>query len=325
MSFYQKITSISMILLAAFFLVAISTNDADARSSGGGRSFGGGFGGSSGSSFSSPAQRSAPAANTGAAAAGQRGGIAPGLAGGLLGGALGGMLLGSMFGAGGQGMGILPWLLLFGVGFLLYKRFKNQQNNAGERRQNSPFPIPPIGGVGGGAGNTGSSAFPGFGANQSDSAPSGAFGIEEGLAQIARHDRYFDRNHFLEVASDVFFQVQAGWMRRDLDSYRHLLGNQLAAEYAEHFQEMRQKGVINKLESIAIRQVDIVGAGSDGREDFVTVLFTANLLDYTVNDKTGELLEGSMTQPVKFAERWSWARPTGTDDWKLEGIEVAEG
>ena len=127
------------------------------------------------------------------------------------------------------------------------------------------------------------------------------------------------------MASDVFFQVQAGWMRRDLDSYRHLLGAQLATEYAGHIDELRQKGQINKLESIAIRKVEIVAAGSDGREDFVTVLFTANLLDYTVSDTSGELVEGSMTQPVKFAERWTWARPTGTDDWKLEGIEVAEG
>ena len=143
--------------------------------------------------------------------------------------------------------------------------------------------------------------------------------------QITQRDRSFDRNHFLEVASDVFFQVQAGWMRRDLASYRHLLGAQLATEYAGHIEELRRKGVINKLESIAIRKVEIVAAGSDGHEDFVTVLFTANLLDYTVSDTTGELVEGDMTQPVKFAERWTWARPVGTDDWKLENIEVAEG
>ena len=84
---------------------------------------------------------------------------------------------------------------------------------------------------------------------------------------------------------------------------------------------MRAKGELNKLESIAIRQVELVDAGSDGREDFVTVLFTANLLDYTVDDKSGDLLSGSMTEPVKFAERWTWARPVGTEDWKLEGID----
>lgn len=145
--------------------------------------------------------------------------------------------------------------------------------------------------------------------------------LEEGFEQIRKSDRGFDVNYFKEIASDVFFQVQAGWMRRDLDSYRHLLGAEITAEYDRHFQEMKEKGQTNKLESIAIRTVDVTQAGSDGREDFITVLFKANLLDYTVDDKSGELLDGSMTNPVKFEEEWTWARPTGTEDWKLEGIK----
>jgi predicted lipid-binding transport protein (Tim44 family) len=84
---------------------------------------------------------------------------------------------------------------------------------------------------------------------------------------------------------------------------------------------MRSNGHINKLESIAVRGVEIIQAGSDGYEDFVTVLFTANLLDYTVDDKSGELVSGSMTNPVKFREEWTWARSTGTQNWKLEGIK----
>ena len=148
--------------------------------------------------------------------------------------------------------------------------------------------------------------------------------LEDGFAQIRQHDPGFDKQYFVEVASDVFFKVQAGWMRRELDSFKPLLGEQLAGEYAAHFAEMREQGHINKLESIAIRKVEPVDAGSDGKEDFVTVLFTANLLDYTVDDKSGDLVKGSMTEPVKFAERWTWARPVGTESWKLEGIEAAD-
>ena len=104
-----------------------------------------------------------------------------------------------------------------------------------------------------------------------------------------------------------------------------LLGEQLASEYAGHFEEMRENGHINKLESIAIRKVDLVNAGSDGEEDFATVLFTANLLDYTVDEKSGEVVDGSNTNPVKFAEEWTWARPSRTDNWLLEGIKVVTG
>ena len=141
------------------------------------------------------------------------------------------------------------------------------------------------------------------------------------MALIRIADPDFDPNYFVEVASDVFFKVQAGWMRRDISSYRHLLGEQLASEYEAQFAEMEVKGELNKLENISIRKVEVIDAGSENGEDFITVLFTANLLDYTVDDKTGELISGSDTEPVKFAEEWTWARPIGTQDWKLEGIK----
>ncbi|MGI6655951.1 MAG: Tim44 domain-containing protein [Desulfobulbus sp.] len=294
--------------LLACFEASITTDYADARPRAGGRS------------FSSPAQRApkqqvAPRQqmNQSRPQQAQPGGFGRGLMGGLIGGALGGLLFGSLFGAGGSGPGILPLILLAVAGYFLYKRFINRPAESGGPRSQGPpsslfqreggqfgsssmhSPIPPI----------------------RDTDP-----LSAGLAEIRQTDPGFDEKYFLEVASDVFFKVQAGWIRRDLDASRHLLGNQLAQEYAQHFEEMKAKGYINKLESIAVRKVEIAAAGSENGEDFVTVLFTANLLDYTVDDTTGELIDGSMTEPVKFAEKWTWARPIRTEDWKLEGIEV---
>jgi len=294
----------------AFMEAGITTDYADARSKSGGRS------------FSSPANRStqqqAPSqvGQQRQQQTPQAGGFGRGLMGGLLGGAIGGMLFGSLFGASGSGMGILPLLLLGGVGYFLYKRFANRPatpSNSGYQPPSAPNLFQ------GGAGQFGGSSMPPV----PPVAPLGATNtLEQGLAEIRLNDPGFDEKYFLEVASDVFFKVQAGWMRRDLTAYSHLLGSQLAAEYDRHFAEMKGKGHLNKLESIAVRKVEIVGAGSDNGEDFLTVLFTANLLDYTVDEKTGALVEGSMTEPVKFAEKWTWARPLRTEDWKLEGIEV---
>ena len=304
----KRCTPFLLVFFALTFLEAgITTHYADARSQSGGRS------------FSSPANRQAP--QSAPSQFGQRpqqsqpGGFGRGLLGGLVGGALGGMLLGSLFGAGGSGMGILPLLLLGGVGYFLYKRFVNRPPPS-----DSGYQPPPE-----------TDRFSGFGGFGGSSVPPPIPPIREtnpmegGLAEIRLTDPGFDEKHFLEVASDVFFKVQAGWMRRDLSSYRHLLGAQLAAEYEKQFARMKELGQVNKLESIAIRRLEIAAAGSENNEDFVTVLFTANLLDYTVNEKTGVVVEGSMTEPVKFAEQWTWARPIRTEAWKLEGIEVVEG
>lgn len=305
---------LAVFLALTFINTAMVVDHADARSKSGGRS------------FSSPTYRSTPRSTPSQQysspynqSQNRSGGFGRGLMGGLLGGALGGMLFGSLFGAGGSGMGILPLIILGAIGYFLYKRFTNRPTSSGS----SGYQPPPS-----------SSMFRGdagsFGGNSVPPVPPvppapGPMTAEEGLMDIRRNDPGFDDKYFLEVASDVFFKVQAGWMRRDLESYRHLLGDQLAGEYAQHFAEMKAKGQINKLESIAIRRVEITAAGSDDGEDFVTVLFTANLLDYTVDDKSGALIEGSMTEPVKFAEKWTWARPIRTENWKLEGIEVVDG
>lgn len=303
-----------VLLTLAFVDAGITTDYADARSKSGGRSFS--------SPSSQPSPQSSPSQfgqqRQQQQMPQQPGGFGRGLMGGLLGGAIGGLLFGSLFGASGSGMGILPLLLLGGVGYFLYKRFVNRPSTSppsGYQMPPDPSRFQSSQGAFGGGSVPPVPPVPPIGEVRT---------VEQGLAEIRRTDPGFDEKYFLEVASDVFFKVQAGWMRRDLDSYRTLLGSQLAAEYAEHFARMREQGRINKLESIAIRRLEIVAAGSNGGEDFVTVLFTANLLDYTVDDKTGALVEGSMTEPVKFAEKWTWARPIRTEDWKLEGIEVAE-
>lgn len=308
-SFFVRLAPFFLVLIAVTFIEAgITAEYADARSRSGGRSFS-----RSAPAPKAPVTQSAPGAQTPG-----KSGFGSGLAGGLLGGALGGMLFGSMFGMGsGSGMGILPLLLLGGVGFFFYKRFIKRPVSAGYQGYQPPTQAP---------GSLFSGMQPG-GLGETVPPPPGVLqgSLDEGLAKIRQRDPGFDVNYFVEVASDVFFKVQAGWMRRDISSYRHLLGEELAAGYERQFAEMKELGHINKLESISIRKVEIVAAGQENGEDFVTVLFTANLLDYTVDENSGALVEGSMTDPVKFAEEWSWARPVGTEAWRLEGINVVNG
>jgi predicted lipid-binding transport protein (Tim44 family) len=240
-----------------------------------------------------------------------------GLAGGLIGGAIGGMLFGALFGGHGMfgtGIGLLPILLILGIGFFIVRKMLHRSSPlaAGD----GPAPVQPMGGIDD-QGTVGPPPPPLM------DAPGES--VEEGLAAVQRADSRFDPDMFKEVALDVFFRVQASWIRRDLSSIRALVGDQLALEYQGHFDEMIQKGRINKLENISVRNTDIVAACVMDSELFVTVLFTANLLDYTVDDKSGELIEGSMTDPVKFTEKWTWAKKIGETNWLLEGIDLVSG
>ncbi|MFZ5571834.1 MAG: Tim44 domain-containing protein [Thermodesulfobacteriota bacterium] len=304
------VMSLVLLLLAAGFAEL-----AEARSRGGGRSFGG-------RAFSRPTTQPRPVAPdrisrpSTSPLGGGAGAFTRGLAGGMLGGFLGSMLFGGTAhgmgagGFGGSGIGLFEILLLAGLGYFLYKRFY--------RPRAFPAGMEP-------GRNAFGNATRLFDAGSRGRQEAGADDLEDplvaGVREIWEVDETFHPERFKETAQDLFFKIQAGWTRRDTGPLREFVGDQLLSEYERHFAEMRQQGHINRLENIAVRNVELVNAGVDGQEIFVTIRFTANLLDYTVNDRTGDVLSGDPENPVKFQENWTFARPAGGGNWKLEGIE----
>lgn len=293
----KLVTYFIALIMCVFVSAAFTPTDVYAKAKFGGKMF------KSSPTKSSPSKQYNPAQ-------GQKGSFAKSMAGGLLGGALGAMLFGSLLG--GQGLGILPMLLLAGAAYFIFRKM----TSANSRTNRAPNPPPFT--------QSGNTAPPSYPTDFGNEDTAGSVPVDQGLAQIKATDPGFDEGYFTEVASDVFFKVQAGWMRQEIDGFRNLLGDTLAAEYEKHFEDMKAKGIVNKLESIAVRGVEIVDAGSDGQEDFITVRFTASLLDYTVETATGKIIEGSDSSPIKFDERWTWARPVRTENWKLEGIHGDE-
>jgi predicted lipid-binding transport protein (Tim44 family) len=51
------------------------------------------------------------------------------------------------------------------------------------------------------------------------------------------------------------------------------------------------------------------------------VRFRAGVLDYTVDETTGAVVEGSNTVPTSFEEFWTFTRPVGPNPWRLSAIQ----
>ena len=47
------------------------------------------------------------------------------------------------------------------------------------------------------------------------------------------------------------------------------------------------------------------------------------LIDYTVEETTGQVVEGRKTDPVKFEEYWIFTRSVGNNPWQLSDINPA--
>ena len=86
---------------------------------------------------------------------------------------------------------------------------------------------------------------------------------------------------------------------------------------------MRGQGRVNRIESITVRAVEVTETWQDPGYNFMTVRIEASLLDYTVDEKTGDVLEGKATQPVTFQEYWTFTRAVWVKAWRLSAIQQA--
>lgn len=308
--------------LFMFIVTALPGSDADARA-GGGRSMG-----SRGSrSYSPPAKPSQPSQGSTAnrqAAAPQAtapqpaGGFMRGMGGGLLGGIAGGLLGGMLFhsiagasggmggGLGGSGIGLFEIILAAGIGYLIYRIIQSRRNTATSSYESSSLPM--------GQGYNNSPVY-----QQEPSQPAGD-DIARGLSYIRQMDSSFNESRFIENATDVFFKIQGAWMHRDISPIQSLLTDETRKSVQDDIEALLREGKTNHLENIAVRKVEIAEVWQEEGNDFITVLFTANLLDYTTDDSTGAIVSGGKTDPVKFEEHWTLTRKVGNNPWRLSAI-----
>jgi predicted lipid-binding transport protein (Tim44 family) len=144
--------------------------------------------------------------------------------------------------------------------------------------------------------------------------------VDQGLGHIRAMDPGFDPRALIETVSDMFFQIQAAWGKRALEPIRGLLTEEMFSVFSKQVQEMAAQGRTNKLENVSVRSVDITEAWQEQGYDYLTVRFFANLLDYTVEDKSGQVISGSDAIPVKFEEYWTFARSVGPNPWRLTAV-----
>ncbi|MBI1911292.1 MAG: TIM44-like domain-containing protein [Deltaproteobacteria bacterium] len=320
-----------LVLVAALFCLSFYADYADARAGRGSR---GGFSsyGSRGSrTYTAPTRPSSPA--TGQSAQRQAtqpqspaaapmpqsagGGFMRSLAGGLVGGMIGGLLFSSLGFAGGHGagmggIGIFDILLIGLVIFLIVKFMRSRQQAAvaapyGGRTYNQDFGIPQR------------DIKPEYNSIPAEFKPV-ENDLGRGLSGIKKINHAFDEDSFKEAATDIFFRLQSAWTNSDLGPVRSYLAPEISKPLSDDLAELRKQGRINRMENIAMREMDITEAWQEEGKDYITVKLVANVLDY-ITDESGKVLEGSKTEPVRFVEYWTFVSAIGEGNWKLSAIQ----
>lgn len=238
----------------------------------------------------------------------QRPSVLHSLGAGLAGGFLGSMLFRSMGGGGigsgysgipgvqsGAGVGPLEILLFAGLLFFLIKMFMNR--------------------------------------SQTTSASSSSQGAAN-LMKQARQESWPETTNTTsapifrgtqpinpDIAMDLFFRVQGAWKNRNILPIENILDRDAKIYLDEEVSKLKINRRINCLENIAVRSTEIVESWEEAGKDYSTVRFTANLLDFTIDEQTEQVVEGNRTNPVKFEEYWTFSKETKEFQWKLSAIQ----
>jgi predicted lipid-binding transport protein (Tim44 family) len=120
----------------------------------------------------------------------------------------------------------------------------------------------------------------------------------------------------------VFRDVQNAWMTRDIGSLRDRLSPEMYGELHVRCDRLRNARHLNRVDHIEIR-AEITEAWQESAQDYVTAYIGGSMVDYTVDESTDGLVNGSPAIPRDVEEFWTFTRPAGLNFWMLSAIQTS--
>ena len=132
---------------------------------------------------------------------------------------------------------------------------------------------------------------------------------------LKANDPGFSEQAFYGRVNEMFLAIQKAWEARNMEPARRFLSEQQFQVLAGGVGEYVRNGQINKLDSIHIDRIDPMSVTREGDSDYVKARLTATVIDYTVDERTGEIVNpgvlGDGKTPKTFEEHWTLVRKVG--------------
>ncbi|WP_395494962.1 Tim44 domain-containing protein [Acetobacter sp. KSO5] len=224
-----------------------------------------------------------------------------GFAGGMLGAGLFGLLSGHGFMGGVHGLfsfiGLMIQIgLIVMVVMWLVRRFSG---NGSSRGGNSGFPLNQ-----GGSGPAPSTTPAGFPASGSSS-----------LAITSADYQAFQQ---------TLLDIQTAWNQQNIPALQQMATPEMVSYFNQQLATLASQGARNVVSDVHFIQGDLAESWQEAGMDYATVAMRYSLIDLTTN-ATGQVIEGSSTEPVTVTELWTFTRPSRGGRWLLSAIQQGRG
>lgn len=109
---------------------------------------------------------------------------------------------------------------------------------------------------------------------------------------LTQRDAFFSAPDFISFAKRVYMDIQAAWEKRDLGPVRGVLHQNLYQQTLKQVEKKIEDGIVNHLEMISISTCYLTSYKRDVQYEYLGVYLAASMIDYQVQEATGEVIHG---------------------------------
>ena len=139
---------------------------------------------------------------------------------------------------------------------------------------------------------------------------------------IRKKDPNFSADDFVTFSKQVYIDIQTAWCARDLTPVRPIMHQNLYNTTQRQIQDKINQGVVYHYESIAINTAYLTSFVRDKDYEYLTVYLNARMIDYQVDEKTGNIIKGDKTTRWDMRYKMKYVRSVGvTTKDKITGTQ----
>jgi predicted lipid-binding transport protein (Tim44 family) len=146
--------------------------------------------------------------------------------------------------------------------------------------------------------------------------------LAKGLEKVARADRTFDVQGFLEGAKMAYEMIVTAFAQGDRKTLKPLLSKEVYEGFAEAIAEREKAEETIETQIVGIDGADITAASVHGRRASITVKFQSQMITLRRNSD-GEVIEGDERTIQPITDVWTFDRDVTARDpnWRLVATE----
>lgn len=141
------------------------------------------------------------------------------------------------------------------------------------------------------------------------------------MSEYTSLDPAFDQQAFTEKLSNLYVKMQNGWTDKDIEPLRPYFTDAMFTQMERQLNAYKTNGRTNYVERIAVLSVTPRGFKQLGGEDHIYVELQARIVDYTLEDVTGNLISGDKSKEKFMTYEWDVSRASGETTQQETGEE----